>query len=152
MLKTKATGLIISDPIVFKFNCVQTKMFFDDQTLCLVCPNSQLHLSRSTALWRPVFSRLPIQLVCCRGAGSRPAGQPHPEGTAPQGSAGHQPGEASSLAATAVHQHPFPGRTLKRPSLSTSFECRSVLGGCLCHAVRTMSRCGFRREIRSTGG
>lgn len=75
-----------------------------------MCPISELHLSGPAAVRRPVFSGFPVQLVCRRGSGSRPAGQPHPEGAAPQGSAGHQPGEAPCLAAAAVHQHPLPGR------------------------------------------
>lgn len=79
-----------------------------------MCPISELHLSGPAAVRRPVFSGFPVQLVCRRGSGSRPAGQPHPEGAAPQGSAGHQPGEAPCLAAAAVHQHPLPGRMLKR--------------------------------------
>lgn len=63
-------------------------------------------------MWRPLLSRLSVQLVCRCGPGSRLAGQPHPEGAAAEGSAGHQPGEAPGVPAAAVHQHPLPGMTL----------------------------------------
>ncbi len=72
---------------------------------------SQFHLSGPAAVRRPVLSRLSVQLVCCCGPGSRPAGQPHPEGAAAEGPTGHQPGEAPCVPAAAVHQHPLPGRT-----------------------------------------
>lgn len=114
-------------------------------------------------MWRPVFSGFSVQLVCRRGSGSRPAGQPHPEGAAPQGSAGHQPGEAPCLAAAAVHQHPFPGRTLKRgasiaecePEVS---ECRLALGRLFVKVLKVLrsqnnvALLWFCREIRSTVG
>ena len=57
-----------------------------------------------------VLGRLAVQLVCGGGPGPRPAGQPHPEGAAAAGAAGHQPGEAPGVPAAAVHQHPLPGR------------------------------------------
>lgn len=107
---------------------------YDNLTLFLcVCPISELHLSGPAAVRRPVLSGFPVQLVCSRGSGSRPAGQPHPEGAAPQGSAGYQPGEAPRLAAAAVHQHPLPGRTPKRgdsvAERQAEFsECRPVSG------------------------
>lgn len=100
--------------------------------LLFLCSVSELHLSGPAALRRPVLSGLSVQLVCRRGTGSCPAGQPHPEGAAPQGSAGHQPGKAPGLAAAAVHQHPLPGRTRKRREsvaeceFSSLCECRSV--------------------------
>lgn len=75
-------------------------------------PSSKFHLSGPAAVRRPVLSRLSVQLVCRCGLGSRPAGQPHPEGAAAEGSIGHQPGKASCVPAAAVHQHPLPGRTL----------------------------------------
>lgn len=79
--------------------------------------HSQLHLCGPAAVRRPVLSRLSVQLVRRRGPGSRPAGQPHPEGAAAEGAARHQPGQTPRLPAAAVHQHPLPGRTVKTTQL-----------------------------------
>lgn len=81
-------------------------------TLLLFLPHSKFHLSGAAAVRRPLFSRLFVQLVRCRGLGSRPAGQPHPEGAAAEGPIGHQSGEAPRVFTAAVHQHPLPGGTL----------------------------------------
>lgn len=75
--------------------------------------HSQLYLSGPAALRGPVLSRLFVQLVCCCGLSSRPAGQPHPEGAAAEGSTRHQHGQPTCLPASTVHQHPLPGRTIK---------------------------------------
>lgn len=93
---------------------------------------SKFHLSGTAAVRRPVFSRLSVQLVCRCGLGSRPAGQPYPEGAAAEGSTGHQPGKAPCVLAAAVHQHPLPGRTLTtavscwndRDAMPTGYVCR----------------------------
>lgn len=94
---------------------------------CLIAhfflPFSQFHLCRTAAVWRPVLSRLPFKLVCCCGLSSCPAGQPHPERAAAEGSACHQPGQAPCVSAAAVHQHPVPGRAMMIQ--------RSVLIGCV---------------------
>ena len=48
--------------------------------------------------------RPPLKLVRLGGPGSRPEGQPQPEGAAPQGAASHRAGESPGLSLTAVHQ------------------------------------------------
>lgn len=82
-------------------------------------------------MWRPVLSRLSVKLVCRCGPGARPAGQPHSEGAAAEGSTGHQSGQAPRLSAAAVHQHSLTGRTrLTLINVPTGYVCLGGIGLC----------------------
>lgn len=146
----------LNNALGFSSQWIQLKPNVNWIASLLFLPHSKFHLSGAAAVRRPLFSGLFVQLVRRRGPGSRPAGQPHPEGAAAEGPTGHQSGEAPRVFAAAVHQHPLPGGTpnpnAEVAQMLTILGCTFLLRCPQHQRIERVTLLWFYREIRSPGG